>query len=285
LNPRQAGRGDGRAARAAGPGLQTTRCTSPDIDSPGSAQGTTSPVPFRLRWTELVFEPGLVRSELFGVNASMTVDRPQHAPFNLLQPTDGGLPAAHGLYDPANEHDACGVGFVAHIKGERSHQIIDDADRILRHMVHRGACGCEENTGDGAGMLTALPYEFLERVAREDIGIELPERGQYGVGNIFLPTDESDRQTCKATVERIVAAQGQRVLGWRKLPQQPVIADIGPSARASEPHMEQLFVGAAEGQTSIVSSTSSRSRPVVNCGPGRSSSGSCSTSAHCRPRC
>ena len=79
-------------------------------------------------------------------------------------------PQAHGLYDPAFEHDACGVGFVAHIKGLRSRQIIDDADRILRHMAHRGACGCEPNTGDGAGILTALPHEFLTRVARRDLG-------------------------------------------------------------------------------------------------------------------
>ena len=86
-----------------------------------------------------------------------------------------GAPEASGLYDPRNEHDNCGVGFVAHIKGERSRQIVDDADRILRHMDHRGACGCESNTGDGAGMLTALPHKFLTRVARSDIGVDLPE--------------------------------------------------------------------------------------------------------------
>ena len=174
-------------------------------------------------------------------------DQPASALRNAVIPFDGGFPKAHGLYDPANEKDACGVGFVAHIKGERSHQIIDDADRILRHMVHRGACGCEENTGDGAGMLTALPYEFLERVAKEELDLELPERGKYGVGNVFLPTDPDERDLCKKTVERIVETQGQTLLGWRKLPQQAVTADIGPSARAAEPHMEQLFVGAADG--------------------------------------
>ncbi|MBT4867792.1 MAG: glutamate synthase subunit alpha, partial [Planctomycetaceae bacterium] len=157
------------------------------------------------------------------------------------------LPKAHGLYDPANEHDSCGVGFVAHIKGERSRQIIDDADRILRHMVHRGACGCEENTGDGAGMLTALPHEFLAKVAQQDLGITLPEEGGYGVGVVFLPNDEDERNICKQTVAEIIAAQGQTLLGWRSLPTDADAADIGPSARAAEPVMEQLFVAAGNG--------------------------------------
>ncbi len=161
--------------------------------------------------------------------------------------TNGGLPQAHGLYDPENEHDSCGVGFVAHIKGERSHQIIQDADRILRHMVHRGACGCEENTGDGAGMLTALPYDFLEKVAKQDLDVILPDRGLYGAGNVFLPQDADQRAECRKIVEEIIAEQGQTFIGWRDLPQEPDVADIGPSARACEPVMEQLFVGAAEG--------------------------------------
>ena len=104
-----------------------------------------------------------------------------------------GIPEAHGLYDPRFEHDSCGVGFVAHIKGEASHQIILDADRILQHMTHRGACGCEENTGDGAGMLVALPHKFLRRVTKDDLGIDLPEPGRYGAGIIFLPTEKGAR--------------------------------------------------------------------------------------------
>ena len=158
-----------------------------------------------------------------------------------------GRPRAHGLYDPKNEHDACGVGFVAHIKGQSSRQIIDDAERMLRHMTHRGACGCEANTGDGAGMLTALPFEFLERVAMEDLKVELPERGKYGVGIVFLPTDEKQRITCKETFNQIIADQGQTLLGWRPVPVDPDGADIGPSARAAQPVIEQLFVGAAAG--------------------------------------
>ncbi len=156
-------------------------------------------------------------------------------------------PTRHGLYDPAFEHDSCGVGFVAHIKGVRSRQIIDDADRILRHMSHRGACGCEPNTGDGAGMLTALPWKFLEKVAREDLHTSLPEPGLYGVGLVFLPRDAEQRQQCKDTVASIVAEQGQRLIGWREVPTDADGADIGPSARACEPVIEQLFIGAAKG--------------------------------------
>jgi len=158
-----------------------------------------------------------------------------------------GAPEATGLYDPRNEHDNCGVGFVAHIKGQRSRQIVDDADRILRHMDHRGACGCESNTGDGAGMLTALPHKFLKRVAKEDIGIKLPEAGKYGAGIVFLPQDEAQRAVCKKTVEEFIVQQGQTLLGWRPLPVDYDKADIGKTARACAPYMEMLFVGGAEG--------------------------------------
>ncbi|MFQ5733256.1 MAG: glutamate synthase large subunit [Planctomycetaceae bacterium] len=157
------------------------------------------------------------------------------------------LPAAHGLYDPANEHDSCGVGFVAHIKGERSRQIIDDADRILKHMTHRGACGCEENTGDGAGMLTALPHEFLARVAKEDLAVDLPPPGRYGAGVVFLPMHPEQRETCRRIVNEIIAEQGQTLLGWRSVPVDVNRADIGPTARAARPYIEQLFVAAADG--------------------------------------
>ena len=92
------------------------------------------------------------------------------------------FPSRHGLYDPAYEHDSCGVGFVAHIKGIPSRQIILDADEILRHMTHRGACGCEENTGDGAGILTALPHRFLRKAAKAELHIDLPEPGRYEIG-------------------------------------------------------------------------------------------------------
>jgi len=156
-------------------------------------------------------------------------------------------PNKHGLYDPANETENCGVGFVAHIKGKPSHQIVEDADHILRRMVHRGACGCEANTGDGAGIMTSLPYEFLTRVAKEDLGADLPAIGSYAAGNVFLPVNETERANCKKLVNELIEKSGQKLIGWRELPVDPIKADIGPTARAAMPHMEQLFVAAADG--------------------------------------
>ena len=158
-----------------------------------------------------------------------------------------GAPEAHGLYDPQFEHENCGVGFVAHIKGQRSHQIIEDAATILRNMDHRGACGCESNTGDGAGMLTALPHRFLQRVARQQLGLELPQPGRYAAGIVFLPQDSQQREECRATVQQFIAEQGQICLGWRPLPVDFDAADIGLSARACAPAMEMLFIAAADG--------------------------------------
>ena len=158
-----------------------------------------------------------------------------------------GTPKAQGLYDPANEHDSCGVGFVAHIKGEKSRQIIDDALRMLKHMAHRGACGCEANTGDGAGILTAIPHDFLAKVTKQDLKISLPAQGNYGVGLVFLPTDSADRKSAKASVEKIIIEQGQTLLGWRSVPHDPEGANIGPSAVAAMPVFEQLFVASQPG--------------------------------------
>ena len=158
-----------------------------------------------------------------------------------------GRPRAQGMYDPDYEHDSCGVGFVAHIKGVRSRQNVDDALRILVHMTHRGACGCEPNTGDGAGILTAIPHEYLAASVKRDLGLDLPAPGRYGVGLVFLPTDPDERAACRQEVNRIIAAQGQKLIGWRKVPVAPDEADIGPSARAAMPAFEQLFVAAADG--------------------------------------
>lgn len=157
------------------------------------------------------------------------------------------LPEKQGLYDPANEHDACGVGFIAHIKGERSHQIVVDSEDLLRRMDHRGACGCEANTGDGAGIMTALPHEFLAKVVEADLGVELPEPGKYAVGNFFLPQIRSERDHCKAEVARVVSEQGQRFVGWREVPTESEKADLGPTAKAGEPAVEQLVVAAGKG--------------------------------------
>ena len=154
-------------------------------------------------------------------------------------------PSAHGLYDPTLEHDSCGVGLVAHIKGQRSHQLVQDAAHVLRRMNHRGACGCEANTGDGAGILTALPHEFLAAQTQALFRCELPEAGTYAAGNVFLPTDPAERAECKRIVEEQIQRQGQRLIGWRVLPVRPDEANIGPSARQSMPAFEQLFVAAS----------------------------------------
>ncbi|MCH7726664.1 MAG: glutamate synthase subunit alpha, partial [Planctomycetes bacterium] len=158
-----------------------------------------------------------------------------------------GFPAKRGLYDPAFEKDSCGVGFVAHIKGKRSHQIIDDAYIVLKNMEHRGACGCESNSGDGAGIMTALPYEFCAKVAKEDLKTNLPEPGRFGAGVVFLPTIATERDTCKQAVEQIIVEQGQRLVGWRMVPTETKKADVGPTAQAAEPHIEQLFIAASDG--------------------------------------
>src|SRR5690606_28740291 len=152
-------------------------------------------------------------------------------------------PEAHGLYRPEMEHDSCGVGFVAHVKGVRSHQIVRDADHLLCRMNHRGARGAEPNTGDGAGILTALPHEFLAKAARDAFGAELPEPGRFGAGVVFLPTDERERALCKDTVARICEEEGQRLVGWRVVPVDPDGANLGDTARAaqrSEEHTSEL---------------------------------------------
>jgi len=157
------------------------------------------------------------------------------------------FPVKQGLYDPANEKDSCGVGFIAHVKGQRSHQMVLDAEQMLRAMDHRGACGCEANTGDGAGMMTALPHEFLAKVAKSDLGLALPEPGRFAAGVVFLPTDTAEQVECRRRVEEVIHRQGQELVGWREVPVDPDGADIGPTARAAMPRIEQLFVAASDG--------------------------------------
>ena len=157
------------------------------------------------------------------------------------------LPPKQGLYDPDQERDACGVGFIAHIKGQPSHQNVLDADTILQAMDHRGACGCEPNTGDGSGIMCGLPHKFLTKVAKSDLGVDLPEPGKFAAGLIFLPQDAGERDLCKAKINQLIIDCGQTLIGWRDVPQESEGADIGPTAKAAEPFIEQLFVGAADG--------------------------------------
>ena len=165
----------------------------------------------------------------------------------MRKSNNAGLPPAQGLYRPEFEHDSCGVGFVANIKGVRSHKIIEDADHLLCRMDHRGARGAEPNTGDGAGMLTALPHEFLARVAQESFGFTLPGPGKFAAGLVFLPTDAAERERCKSTVAALCAEEGQVLVGWRVVPTDADAADLGDGARAAAPHIEQLFVAAGAG--------------------------------------
>jgi len=159
----------------------------------------------------------------------------------IVQP--GCFPEKSGLYDPALEKDSCGVGFVANIKGQASHQIMLDAHHINARMDHRGGCGFEENTGDGAGVLTALPHGFFRQIAGQ-LSIDLPAAGLYAVGNIFLPQDAEERRYCKEQIEIIVADEGQNFMVWRQVPTDPVGANIGPAAQAAQPEIEQLFIAA-----------------------------------------
>jgi len=154
-----------------------------------------------------------------------------------------GLPDAQGLYDPAYEKDGCGVGFVCNIKGISSNQILRDAEHMNRCMDHRGGVGYEKNTGDGAGVLTALPHKLLARVAKADLGIDLPEPGAYGVGNVFLPNKPDEQQHVIGVVDAAIRDAGLTLLGWRDMPTDPDGADIGNAARAAMPTFRQLFIG------------------------------------------
>ena len=151
-----------------------------------------------------------------------------------------GLPPKQGLYDPAFEHDACGIGFVANIQGRASHQIVKQGVEVLVNLTHRGACGCDPDTGDGAGLLFQIPDQFFRKEA-DRLGFTLPPLGFYGVGMYFLSKSADDRAHARALVEKYVAEEGQVLLGWRTVPVSS--RAIGWLARESEPHIEQVFVG------------------------------------------
>ncbi|HEY6393357.1 MAG TPA: glutamate synthase large subunit [Bryobacteraceae bacterium] len=156
------------------------------------------------------------------------------------------LPVEQGLYDPRNEHDACGIGFLVNIKGEQSHEIILKGLQILINLAHRGACGCDPETGDGAGILIQIPHRFFARECGE-LGFTLPTAGEYGVGMVFLPVEPSNRLLVEGILEKIAREEGLTVLGWRDT---PVNADaIGRIARASQPYIEQIFIRGASAMT------------------------------------
>src|SRR5580692_5502976 len=160
--------------------------------------------------------------------------------------TSTGLPAPQGLYDPQNEHDACGIGFVASIKGHRSHDIILKGIQVLINLTHRGACGCDPETGDGAGLLIQIPHEFFARETAK-LGFTLPAPGEYGVGQIFFPVERHQRLQVEGIIEKVVAEEGLKVLGWRDTPIDGTA--IGRIARGSQPYIQQVFIGQQHGMT------------------------------------
>src|SRR6185369_4218747 len=155
-------------------------------------------------------------------------------------------PPAQGLYDPAHEHDSCGVGFVAHIKGKKSHSIVEQGLTVLKNLTHRGAVGWDPKLSDGAGCLIQIPDRFLrEELAQQNI--HLPPPGQYGVGMIFLPRDPASRLACEYEIERAIKDEGQVLLGWRDVPVDN--SDLAEPAKKLEPVIRQVFIGRGRGVT------------------------------------
>ncbi|OZJ06321.1 putative glutamate synthase [NADPH] [Bifiguratus adelaidae] len=157
----------------------------------------------------------------------------------------GAIPVAQGLYNPDYEKDACGVGFIVHIKGERSHKILSDARNVLCNMTHRGASGADIRDGDGAGVMTGIPHKFLVSEVSRELGFILPEEGHYAVGNIFMKNEAETVKESKQVFEKLAKALDLRVLGWRHVPTDSSI--LGPAAKSKEPCIEQPVVTLAEG--------------------------------------
>jgi len=155
----------------------------------------------------------------------------------------GTLPPRQGLYDPANEHDACGVGFVANVKGRKSHEIIQQGLRILENLTHRGAVGADPLAGDGAGILMQIPDAFL-RAECDKLNLALPAAGHYGVGMLFLPQDKATRSHCEQLIEQYTIEEGQSLLGWRDVPVNN--SGLGASVKLVEPVIRQVLIGRAD---------------------------------------
>ncbi|MEP3256056.1 MAG: glutamate synthase subunit alpha, partial [Roseibium sp.] len=161
-----------------------------------------------------------------------------------------GEAADKGLYNPSREHDACGVGFIAHMKGEKSHRVIADGLQILENLTHRGAVGADPLMGDGAGMLVQIPHSFfVEELAAQ--GITLPKQGDYGVGFLFMPQDDVLRAKCEEIIERAIDAEGQSLIGWRDVPVDNSSLSKAPDIAATEPVSRQVFIRRAENEDEL----------------------------------
>jgi glutamate synthase (ferredoxin) len=154
-------------------------------------------------------------------------------------------PGKQGLYDPWFEHEACGVGFVVDVKGRKSHRILEQAIQVLRNLDHRGACGCEANTGDGAGVLIQMPHAFWQHITKKDRLFSLPGPGEYASGLVFLPRNPTRRRRLVEVFEHIIQSEGQTLLGWRTVPVSN--SSLGETARAGEPFIRQVFIGRGPG--------------------------------------
>ncbi|RUP43446.1 glutamate synthase [Jimgerdemannia flammicorona] len=152
----------------------------------------------------------------------------------------GAIPVAQGLYNPEYEKDACGVGFIVHIKGQRTHKIVSNARNILCNMTHRGAVGSDTRDGDGAGIMTGIPHQFFVNETSRELGFTLPPEGQYAVGNLFFKNDAETTAESKHVFEKIATALHLKVLGWRVVPRDSSI--LGPAAKSKEPEIQQPFV-------------------------------------------
>ena len=204
----------------------TTRLTQP----------ATSPLPFQVCRIERPKQEAVRELETLSMlRMSNRIEQTTSGATNPANP-----PGKQGLYDPQNEHDACGVGFVANVKGLKSHALVEQGLQILQNLDHRGACGSEVNTGDGAGILIQIPHEFLTEAAKS-ARITLPPAGQYGVGMIYLPPDARQRRKVEQAFEKIINSEGQDFLGWRTVPVDG--SSLGATAKSGEPHIRQVFIG------------------------------------------
>ncbi|MGB8044975.1 MAG: glutamate synthase subunit alpha, partial [Pseudolabrys sp.] len=150
------------------------------------------------------------------------------------------MPLAQGLYDPALDKDSCGVGFIADIKGRKSHQIVEDGLRILCNLEHRGAVGADPRMGDGAGILVQIPHKFFVKKTAE-LGFKLPKAGEYAVGYLFMPNDANWRQIIRDIYAEVIAREGLTLLGWRDVPTDN--STLGYSVKPTEPKHMQVFIG------------------------------------------
>ena len=176
-----------------------------------------------------------------------------------MQPHSGQTPGPQGLYDPSHEKDACGVGFIVDIKGRRSHGVIEQGLQLLINLLHRGACGCEANTGDGAGILIQMPDRFLRREARA-LDVDLPAPGHYGAGLVFLPHNRSDRTALEELFARTLDEEGLSLLGWRDVPND--MSRLGARAVAAAPVFRQVLVGWKKGRGAFLAVGKNTPAPV-----------------------